>query len=1069
LSVACLALATACGGGGGSSPAAVQTAPSITTSPASVTINAGGSTTFTVAATGSGLTYQWQVSSNGTTFTNLSDGGVYGGSATAALAITGATAAMTGYKYDCVVSGSVAPPATSAAATLTVDSAPAITTQPADASISDGGNATFSVVATGTTLTYQWMVSTTGVSGTFANVGSGTSGGNTATLTVSAATVSMTGYAYECVVSGAVAPPATSAAAVLTVTAAAPSIVTQPVAATVTAGSNATFTVVATGTGLTYDWKVSTTGISGTFADVGSGGAGATLTVTATTTAMTGYAYECVVSGTLGSFLTTNPVLLTVDAMPTITSFTTNVWSLPAGGPVKFTAVFSNGTGGTALISPGNIDISSGTATANPSTPTTYTLTVKNSAGTPAAPPPALRVVAGSLTVLAGKPSGFGEVDGTGTAARFSFPAGLVYDASTHNLFVVDWGYNGALGATIREVVPATGVVTTFAGSPGIYAWQDGKGRAAFFSFPYTIASDGFGSFYVADTDNNCIRKIDSTGNVSTIAGDPGNSGSSNLPNPPYFGTFLQPYGVAAAFASAGNGTIYVADSGNNVIRTVTVSGGVTTAMSTLAGTANPNGGYTDSTIPSSVAFNYPIGICLDSTATNLYVADADNEAIRQVATASGVTTTLVPPSVGLIDPLDVVILGSNLYIADSVNAAIESVPLGLPVTSMITVAGTRGTFGNTDSPALFFDPTNLATDGVNIFVADSGNNTIRKIANPTTAPTVSTLAGFPETPGKASALPTTFFNPCNIAVGPITGNIYVADRAHSLIQVVTPAGVVNTFAGEAGSTGDLDGPALSATFKYPVGVAVDAAENVYVADTGNSAIRLVSGGGTTVSTIIGGNLGTGGGNTGATAILVPTALCLGPNGVVYVSNNGQGDIESLTPSAPGNPASSTWTAAVFAGIPGTLGYLDGASLSAEFSSPGGIVFDGAATFYVADTFNNNIRAIKGGNVSTLAGSTTGGIGSADGTGSAALFSSPTALAIDATATFLYVADTNNATVRRITIATGEVDTIVGSAAAPILETAPGALPATAVGQGVALDATHLYLATNDALLVTPY
>jgi DNA-binding beta-propeller fold protein YncE len=142
------------------------------------------------------------------------------------------------------------------------------------------------------------------------------------------------------------------------------------------------------------------------------------------------------------------------------------------------------------------------------------------------------------------------------------------------------------------------------------------------------------------------------------------------------------------------------------------------------------------------------------------------------------------------------------------------------------------------------------------------------------------------------------------------------------------------------------------------------------------------------------------------------------------------------------------------------------------FNNPGGIVFDGASTFYVADTLNNNIRAITAGMVSTLAGSVKGaiqGLGSADGTGSAALFNSPLALAIDATATYLYVADTNNATVRRVTIATGEVHTILGNAATPLLETAPGALPAAAVAQGVALDATHLYLATNDAVLVTLY
>jgi DNA-binding beta-propeller fold protein YncE len=270
----------------------------------------------------------------------------------------------------------------------------------------------------------------------------------------------------------------------------------------------------------------------------------------------------------------------------------------------------------------------------------------------------------------------------------------------------------------------------------------------------------------------------------------------------------------------------------------------------------------------------------------------------------------------------------------------------------------------------------------------------------------------------------------------------------------------VSTFAGLAGSTGFGDGAALSATFKNPVGVAVDSAENVYVADTGNNAIRLISGG--NVTTIAADNLL-------GTRISSPAALCVGPNGNVYVSNTGQSDIVLL--AALTVPA---WAATVFVGTPGTEGYVDTASGLPEFSGPGGIAYDALHNvFYLADTPNNNIRVITtAGVVSTLAGDTSANpvAGSADGNGSAAKFNSPMAITLDANSTYLYVADTNNATVRRIAITTGLVDTLVGNASIQNLQTVTGALPAAAICQGVALDPTGLllYLTTNDAVLTCP-
>ena len=191
----------------------VGAAPGITTQPTNATVATGGNTSFSVTATAA-TSFQWQVNT-GSGFANVSNGGVYNGATTATLSITGATSAMSGYTYQVVVTGTVAPAATSSGATLTVNTAPAITAGPVNATVTAGGNASFSVTATGTGLSYQWQVSS---GGAFASVTNGGvySGATTATLSITGATAVMGGYQYQVVVTGTVGQ-VSSAAARLTV------------------------------------------------------------------------------------------------------------------------------------------------------------------------------------------------------------------------------------------------------------------------------------------------------------------------------------------------------------------------------------------------------------------------------------------------------------------------------------------------------------------------------------------------------------------------------------------------------------------------------------------------------------------------------------------------------------------------------------------------------------------------------------------------------------------------------------------------------------------------------------
>ncbi len=301
----------------------IETPPAITSHGVNRTICVGDNTTFDVTATGSNLTYLWQVSTNsGTTWSTVNNGGVYSNATTASLTITGATAAMGGAFYRCVISGSCTPSATTAARILIVNTLPSVSFNPTDQTICTGATATFNVSAAGSALTFQWEVSTNG-GGTWSNVTNGGVYANatTQTLSVTPNNNSYHTYQYRCVVSGACTPSATSSAATLNVYDPS-SITTQPPNTSVCVGSNATITTVVAGTGLTYQWQVSTNGgTSWTVVNTApySNFNTASLTITSATLSMNNYQYRCVITSPCAPTLTTNASVLTVNTLPAVT------------------------------------------------------------------------------------------------------------------------------------------------------------------------------------------------------------------------------------------------------------------------------------------------------------------------------------------------------------------------------------------------------------------------------------------------------------------------------------------------------------------------------------------------------------------------------------------------------------------------------------------------------------------------------------------------------------------------------------------------------------------------------
>jgi hypothetical protein len=322
------------------------------------------------------------------------------------------------------------------------------------------------------------------------------------------------------------------------------------------------------------------------------------------------------------------------------------------------------------------------------------------------------------VTTLAGTAGSRGEVDGTGSAARFNGPQGITSDGT--NFYVTDH-----YAHTIRKIVIATGAVTTLAGLADNPGSTDATGSLARFNNPVGITTDGT-NLYVADSGNHTIRKIlISTGAVTTLAGAAGVSGTAD--GPLSGARFNIPRGITT------DGTLlYVTDTFNHTIRIIGDN------VSTPAGAAGVIG-TTDG--PGSVArFNIPHSITTDGT--NLYVTDSDNFTIRKIVKTFPYAVTTLAGAAGVLGTTDGIGLaarfnrvrgintdGTDLYVADAYNHTIRKIVIGTG--AVTTVAGLASVLGSADgngSAARFNFPWGVITDGTNLYVTDSENFTIRKI-----------------------------------------------------------------------------------------------------------------------------------------------------------------------------------------------------------------------------------------------------------------------------------------------------------------------------------------------------
>ena len=592
-----------------------------------------------------------------------------------------------------------------------------------------------------------------------------------------------------------------------------------------------------------------------------------------------------------------------------------------------------------------------------------------------------------TFTTLAGKAS-IGKADGSGSAAGFYLPLGLAVDAKG-NVFIADTENH-----LIRKVTPKGGV-TTLAGSGQGYG--NGKGRKAMFSRPSAVATKGSKYVYVADSANHVIRRIRSSGAVELIAGAPLEPGSADGKRSK--ARFSFPSGIAVK----SDGTVYVADTGNHTIRKISAAGRVTT----LAGVVGQSGGK-DGT-GAAARFNEPRQLALDAKG-NLYVTDGT--ALRKV-TPSGKVSTLATDfsSLGGV----CVTPKGEIFVSDA-NASV--VALVKSAGAVEFVAGSEwqaGTQNGVGSSARFDAPGQLAWNGPlkSLVLVDTRNHLVRKVSPARKVTTLAGRAGRGAADGTGSKAQ--FDSPMGITVK--KGNVYVADAGNHIIRSITAKGKVKTWSGTQGEVGNENGKRGVGTMYFPNSLVFASNGSGYVADA-SCRVRKISASGVT-SSFVGQPQFSGFKNgKGIDALFTtPHGLAIDKKGNIYVTDTDNHVIRKVTPSGK---------VTTFAGTPGVAGDKNGSRANALFNQPWGIAIDAEQNLYVSDFGSHTIRKISiKDRVSTFAGAANE-IGNTDGQGSVARFVGPRGIALDKRGN-LYVCDSGNGVIRRIAI-TGSVTTIAGLA-----------------------------------------
>ncbi len=589
-------------------------------------------------------------------------------------------------------------------------------------------------------------------------------------------------------------------------------------------------------------------------------------------------------------------------------------------------------------------------------------------------------------------------------------PVGVAVDSSG-NYYITGYYQNRIFK------VNTSGTLTVVAGSGAQGFTGDGvTGGAANASLyrPFGLAVDSTGIVYFADQYNCVVRKVDTAGTITTIAGIGNSCGYSGDGGK---GTAAQLY-YPAAVALDSSGNLFIADTDNCRVRKLVIS---SNTITTYAG--NGTCGYTgDGSLATGAEIYYPQGLAADSSG-NLFIADTNNYVIREVTKSSLKISTVA---------------GNHTY-----------------------------GFSGDSGPATSAELTNvysLAVSGTTVTIADNNNYRIRQF---TVGGNISTVAGtgsagFCGDAGKATAA--CFNQPTGVAIS--GSNIYVADQYNYRIRLFTVGGNINTVAGN----GSYNVPTLltgqapqGVVFNYPFGVYGDPSGNVFVNDTNNYLVRELVKSTNLVNffagTGVGGYSGDGGKATSA-EINANYGVARDSSGNIYVADTNNCIIREINTAG---------TISTFAGIPQRCGFTGdgGKATSAELYYPAGVSVDSKNNVYIADSYNQTIREVTSGTINTIAGiGQRGGYSGDGGPATAAQLYYPDGVTVDSSGN-VFIADTSNCRIREVNALTGNISTVAGTGACGYTGDGPATEEALANPAGVRVDANgNLFIAdTNNQLL----
>jgi uncharacterized protein (TIGR03437 family) len=620
-------------------------------------------------------------------------------------------------------------------------------------------------------------------------------------------------------------------------------------------------------------------------------------------------------------------------------------------------------------------------------------------------------VATGIISTIAGTGvAGFSGDGGPATEARLNNVQGITADKDG-NVYLAD-----AVNNRVRRINAADGKINTIAGTGTAgNAGDNGPATEAQLNQPLDVALDKDGNVIICDGVNNRIRKLTvADGKIAALAGT-GSSGFGGDGGPATDARLSAP--VGAVLDAAGN--LYVSDRGNQRVRRIAAA---TNIITTIAG--NGESGFNgDGLSATSSRLSAPSGLVIDP-AGGLYIGDRDNRRIRKLIPRATNDTT--PPTVAITFPTRDGALTIKNGAIDLGGTAADNV-----VVAFVRWNNDRGgsglAFGVTEwtVPNLSLQP---GLNNITVTAWDAGGNVasaaLAITSNPAQFITNYAGEGGPGDTGDGGPAAGARLSPIGLA---FAGNVlYAADDESHRVRRINAAGIINAFAGSGalGSSGD-GGPALQASMNAPTDLVADAAGNVYVADTGNNRVRRIAPDGR-ISTYAGtGEADYNGDNIPATQahLAGPTGLALDAAGNLYIADTDNYRIRKVT-AATGVITTVAGTGKVGPAKDG------GPATQAELQLPVGLAVDRNGVLYIGDRREGRIRRVgPDGVISTLAGTGTLGYDGDDKPAKDARIGITGFMTTDADGN-LYFADSSNHRIRKVTIATGIISTVAGAGVA---------------------------------------